>query len=222
MALTQEQEDALITLLDKASITLNKLPEVEQTKTSDLFLIQQNLEEKTITLKDFEDYFLPFLDDMLNDEYLVGTPIPWPTLQVPEGYLKCNGAAFDKEKYPRLADIYPTGILPDLRGEFIRGFDDGRGVDKNNETWEGDRFRDILSSQEDTLQELFGQIEARTIGNIEQKGIFSGREGYGGIYFQNYTGKEIYKTLFFSGLVARVSKETRPRNISFLYIVRAA
>ncbi len=28
--------------------------------------------------------------------------------------------------YPKLAKAYPTNKLPDLRGEFIRGWDDGR------------------------------------------------------------------------------------------------
>ncbi|MDX6042988.1 phage tail-collar fiber domain-containing protein [Scandinavium lactucae] len=59
----------------------------------------------------------------------VGVPIPWPQAIAPEGWLKCNGAAFDKSKYPKLAVAYPSGNLPDLRGEFIRGWDDGRGVD---------------------------------------------------------------------------------------------
>src|SRR5699024_11938923 len=45
------------------------------------------------------------------------------------GWLKCNGAAFSSEMYPNLAKAYPTLKLPDLRGEFIRGWDDGRGVD---------------------------------------------------------------------------------------------
>jgi hypothetical protein len=57
-------------------------------------------------------------------------PVPWPGETAPEGWLKCNGAAFDTTKYPKLALAYPNGKLPDLRGEFIRGWDDGRGVDK--------------------------------------------------------------------------------------------
>ncbi len=58
----------------------------------------------------------------------VGVPLPWPTATPPEGWLKCNGAIFDKVKYPKLALAYPSGILPDLRGEFIRGWDDGLGL----------------------------------------------------------------------------------------------
>ncbi|WP_394346966.1 phage tail protein [Photorhabdus khanii] len=54
----------------------------------------------------------------------VGVPIPWPTTTPPAGWLQCNGADFDKSKFPKLAEAYPDGRLPDLRGEFIRGWDD--------------------------------------------------------------------------------------------------
>ncbi|MGS2377138.1 phage tail protein (plasmid) [Escherichia coli] len=56
-------------------------------------------------------------------------PVPWPLETPPTGWLKCNGAAFSSEMYPKLAKAYPTNKLPDLRGEFIRGWDDGRGID---------------------------------------------------------------------------------------------
>ena len=59
----------------------------------------------------------------------VGIPVPWPSATPPTGWLKCNGAAFSAEEYPELAKAYPTNKLPDLRGEFIRGWDDGRGID---------------------------------------------------------------------------------------------
>ncbi|STI31746.1 variable tail fiber protein [Escherichia coli] len=61
----------------------------------------------------------------------VGVPVPWPSATPPTGWLKCNGAAFSAEEYPELAKAYPTNKLPDLRGEFIRGWDDGRGVDSH-------------------------------------------------------------------------------------------
>ncbi|EFH4498847.1 phage tail protein [Escherichia coli] len=59
----------------------------------------------------------------------VGVPVPWPSATAPTGWLKCNGAAFSAEEYPELAKAYPTNKLPDLRGEFIRGWDGGRGID---------------------------------------------------------------------------------------------
>lgn len=68
----------------------------------------------------------------------VGVPVPWPSATPPTGWLKCNGAAFSAVEYPKLAKAYPTNKLPDLRGEFIRGWDDGRGVDSG---------RSLLSAQ---------------------------------------------------------------------------
>ena len=57
----------------------------------------------------------------------------------PAGWLKCNGAAISRTAYAGLfaaigttfgaGDSFTTFNLPDLRGEFIRGWDDGRGVD---------------------------------------------------------------------------------------------
>jgi microcystin-dependent protein len=59
----------------------------------------------------------------------------------PEGYLKANGAAISRATYAALFSVIGTAYgagdgastfnLPDLRGEFLRGFDDGRGVDAN-------------------------------------------------------------------------------------------
>ena len=45
----------------------------------------------------------------------VGAPILWPRSFVPEGYLWCNGANFNTNKYPKLGQAYPHGKLPDLR-----------------------------------------------------------------------------------------------------------
>lgn len=57
----------------------------------------------------------------------------------PTGYLKANGAAISRTSYATLfaaigttfgaGDGSTTFNLPDLRGEFIRGWDDGRGTD---------------------------------------------------------------------------------------------
>lgn len=69
----------------------------------------------------------------------VGSVIAYARSVAPIGYLKCNGAAVSRTTYARLFAIIGTTFgagngtttfnLPDLRGEFIRGFDDGRGVD---------------------------------------------------------------------------------------------
>ncbi|END55349.1 phage Tail Collar domain protein, partial [Escherichia coli MP020980.1] len=95
----------------------------------------------------------------------VGVPVPWPSATPPTGWLKCNGAAFSAEEYPELAKAYPTNKLPDLRGEFIRGWDDGRGVDSG---------RALLSAQSDTLQNITGSFLDMTTGpNNNTVGAFT-------------------------------------------------
>jgi hypothetical protein len=67
----------------------------------------------------------------------VGVPIPWPSATPPTGWLKCNGAAFTPPGTQSwLRPIRHSSA--DLRGEFIRGWDDGRGVDSG---------RSLLSAQ---------------------------------------------------------------------------
>lgn len=56
----------------------------------------------------------------------------------PSGYLKANGALVSRTTYATLfaaigttfgaGDGSTTFALPDLRGEFLRGWDDGRGT----------------------------------------------------------------------------------------------
>jgi len=75
-----------------------------------------------------------------SDTFPVGSPIPWPSNSIPNGYFLCNGQAFDRARNPKLAQAYPSGILPDLRGVFLRGLDAGRGFDPG---------RAILSYQKD-------------------------------------------------------------------------
>ncbi|EEX9671256.1 phage tail protein [Escherichia coli] len=128
----------------------------------------------------------------------VGVPVPWPSVTPPTGWLKCNGAAFSAEEYPELAKVYPTNKLPDLRGEFIRGWDDGRGIDSG---------RTLLSAQD-------GSIEAH--GHDYNGAIYTSS----GPSWANTTdaGHRAY-----SGFTSSYGgSETRPRNIAFNYIVRAA
>lgn len=51
----------------------------------------------------------------------VGVPLPWPTDTAPDGYAIMAGQKFDKAAYPKLAAAYPSGVLPDMRGQTIKG-----------------------------------------------------------------------------------------------------
>ena len=104
----------------------------------------------------------------------VGVPVPWPSATPPTGWLKCNGAAFSSEMYPRLAKAYPTNKLPDLRGEFIRGWDDGRGIDAG---------REILSFQEGTIVSGFDDNDTGDISSLS-----STQYGFGDTLTSNQWG----------------------------------
>ncbi|EGO9628074.1 tail fiber protein [Escherichia coli] len=129
----------------------------------------------------------------------VGVPVPWPSATPPTGWLKCNGAAFSAEEYPELAKAYPELKLPDLRGEFIRGWDDGRGIDL-----------------------------ARPLMSVQGGGIEDHSHGYNGVIYTssgpswaNTTGAGYrYEHSEFTSSYG--GGETRPRNIAFNFIVRAA
>ena len=150
----------------------------------------------------------------------VGVPVPWPLETPPTGWLKCNGAAFSSEKYPNLAKAYPTNKLPDLRGEFIRGWDDGRGVDAG---------RALLSIQTGMLEKHRHIVVANDgydtkdeweLATIFKKTYTQGR----GLDASNTGGNLIPSpTLHSRGSIGNTGgSETRPRNIAFNYIVRAA
>jgi len=75
----------------------------------------------------------------------------------PTGWLKANGAAISRTTYSALFDAIgitfgagdgsTTFELPDLRGEFPRGWDDGRGVDSG---------RGFGTAQLDQMQKIIG------------------------------------------------------------------
>jgi hypothetical protein len=99
----------------------------------------------------------------------------------PSGYLKANGAAVSRSTYAALFAAIGTTFgagngsttfnLPDLRGEFPRGWDDGRGVDSG---------RAFGSAQLDQMQRITGQFTAPllTVNNgtasPSRTGVFAG------------------------------------------------
>lgn len=129
-----------------------------------------------------------------------GVPMPWPQATPPAGWFECNGSPFNTNWCPRLAAAYPWGRLPDLRGEFIRAWDNGRGIDPG---------RGILSWQNCEIQQ---HNHTQNIGAYHESG--GGNPwGSGG---DNRREQDYWFTTGLTG-----GNETRPRNIAFMYIVKA-
>jgi len=144
----------------------------------------------------------------------VGTPIPWPLAIPPTGFLKMNGATFDKIANPKLALAYPSGVLPDMRAQTIRGWDDGRGIDTG---------RALLSEQNDAIRNIVGSAANVYTGNPDlATGVIS-YSGTGITTWQSGSGLSIsYRNLNFSAATqVPTATENRVKNVAYNYIVRA-
>jgi microcystin-dependent protein len=132
----------------------------------------------------------------------------------PAGWLKADGTAVSRTTYAALfaaigttfgvGDGSATFNLPDLRGEFMRGWDDGRGVDTG---------RVFGSAQLDSMQEHRhpGLVVNASAGTAAGQGIT-----YQGITsLVNMTNPSES-----TGGTPRVSSETRPRNIALLACIK--
>ncbi|EGO9250125.1 phage tail protein [Escherichia coli] len=136
----KQPKDATLTALAKLATSADKLPYFTGTDRAALTALTSV--GRAILGKTSTQGVLDYLGLGEGSALPVGVPVPWPTATPPAGWLKCDGRAFTKEQYPVLARVYPTLRLPDLRGEFIRGWDDGRKVDTG---------RKLLSAQGATL-----------------------------------------------------------------------
>lgn len=155
----------------------------------------------------------------------VGVPVPWPSATPPTGWLKCNGAPFSAGEYPKLAKAYPKLKLPDLRGEFIRGWDDGRGVDS---------ARLLLSSQAASILEHNHEMHGWTGNPLMAGDVYSSGSSVFGVQLSLGDGGLLYSWKDGSGTtndskrmdrtdhVSSGAGDGSPRNIAFNYIVRAA
>ncbi|EAA1097159.1 phage tail protein [Salmonella enterica subsp. enterica] len=168
----------------------------------------------------FARYFCIFINVGLGEGSAlpVGVPVPWPSATPPTGWLKCNGAPFSAEEYPELAKVYPTNKLPDLRGEFIRGWDDGRGIDAG---------REILSAQGDAIRNITGTVGWYGDGLLSNvSGVFSGRDRVNQRIVATDstvdTNLKYASAYFDASTKVPTATENRPRNIAFNFIVRAA
>ena len=91
------------------------------------------------------------------DNLPIGCIFCFPSHICPEGYLPCDGRELSKEAYSELYNLIrgtwgetaSTFCLPDLRGQFIRGWDDGDGVDPDSGA---DSVRKFGSTQSDAIQ----------------------------------------------------------------------
>ncbi|EJJ8178284.1 phage tail protein [Escherichia coli] len=142
----------------------------------------------------------------------IGVPFFWPSAAMPNTvidswssmvFLKFNGAKFSASDYPVLAKVFPSLVLPEARGDFIRIWDDGRGADGG---------RELLSWQEATnFSQFAGNVGGGAGHAINfHDGIAGNQPGFSRF---NFTSNSVGDGVNFVAV--------RPRNIAFNFLVRA-
>ena len=154
-----------------------------------------------------------------------GSIIWHTTSTAPTGFLHCNGAAVSRTTYADLwneiGTIYGSGDgsttfnLPDLRGEFVRGWDGGRGVDSGRSF--GSDQTGMVGPHNHTVNDPGHSHSLNYTPIKDGGGILAGRDGpahnmsTGGGVNGNTTGISINNN---SGA------ETRPRNVALLACIK--
>ena len=125
----------------------------------------------------------------------------------PDGYLYCNGAAISRTTYDRLftaigtifgaGDGSATFNLPDLRGEFLRGWDNGRGVDSGRG---------------------LGTAQSHNVGAHGHTVLYGARAGWASHYFG--VGSPQGTTNGHANTQRNPTGETRPRNVAVKFYIK--
>jgi len=159
----------------------------------------------------------------------VGGMLPFPNGTVPPGFLEVDGSVQSAAVYPDLAAYLagsfnkgdePAGYfrLPDSRGEFLRGWDHGRGVDPGRGvgSWEADSLRDhhhAVYSADPGYGRL--PIDANVVGSAGGNlGSIIKPAG------SSVLDATLTSSVFFPD-AAKGGKETRPRNLAVMWCIKS-
>ncbi|MGM3159960.1 tail fiber protein [Dickeya undicola] len=141
----------------------------------------------------------------------------WFTPTPPDGWLEANGQSFDVNEYPKLAEKFPSGRVPDMRGRFARGWAHGSAVDP-------DSGRGVGSVQNDALQNITGSFVADIVNTDNAgrgvSGAFADAGGVGNGDSGDQGAPELRQYSFDASRVVRTSSETRPTNVAVMYIIK--
>ena len=168
-----------------------------------------------------------YVDDQIaavpsGDATPAGTVIWTARSSAPTGYLKANGAAVSRSTYATLfsaiGTIYGAGDgsttfnLPDLRGEFIRGWDDGRGVDSGRAMGSNQAFSTSASDLS-----VSPSSHSHSYSDETNNGTGGGQGGGGA----NTGTQTLSKTTGSQSLsVVSSATETRPRSLALLACIK--
>lgn len=138
----------------------------------------------------------------------VGAEIMWSSPSIPTGWLEQDGSTFDPSVYPLLAAHLGGSTLPDMRGEFARGFDNGRGIDGG---------RSLGSSQTGS------PIPIEDPGGRSLNSLLSPTDGFdngAGGPWTFTTSVEPLAGINFTDVNGAYRGYTRPRNVAKIFLIK--
>ena len=126
----------------------------------------------------------------------------------PSGWIECNGSAVSRTTYADLfaaigttygsGDGSTTFNLPDLRGEFVRGWDHGRGIDSGRALGSAQTGTSVLVSG--------GSPYPVNVSQNTENAFAISSDALGGVSYH-------YGLTYYQGYV-------RPRNIALMYCIK--
>jgi microcystin-dependent protein len=171
---------------------------------------------------------------------VAGSVLIWLTATPPEGYLECDGAAVSRTEYASLFEIIGTSFgegdgsttfnLPDFRGQFLRGWDHGAGVDPDAEErtnrGDGTTGDNIGTKQNDATARPSNSFRTNSHSHSHTLPVFQG-EGLdaGGNARRSDGATPSTNTATNSNshdhsITGGGDQETRPINITVMYIIK--
>jgi len=143
----------------------------------------------------------------------IGVILPWYIDTVPDNWLELRGQAIDPGVYGQLAALHPGAILPDLRASFVRGADEGRGIDP---------ARVLLSAQ---ARAIMSHKHHNGNGDEFQNAGWHGTDNWrakgGGTGQLPYTSHACTAASGTNAAVYLTGGDSAPENLAFMYITKA-
>mgnify|MGYP000885566471 FL=1 len=108
-----------------------------------------------------------------------------------------------------------TFRIPDLRGDFIRGYDPGRGIDPGRVlgSWQGDAIRNLTGTLAHGTHSLFWD-GISTVSGVFAKGGEVGASANTGV-----TGSSAKSITLDASRMVPTANENRPRNIAYTFLI---
>lgn len=200
----------------------HEFPTATTLKDTSILLLDQDNQTTAVTLDQLKSFFIP-----------TGSVLMFAASGVPTGWLECNGSVLPINNYTKLHNVIGQNYktistlntlssfqIPDLRGEFVRGWDNKKGVDSGRQIGSSqngtgiryliDQYVGGASYPLGTFAINMGEIDGRTSGYPTQTFTVG----------SDTTFYQAQNTIAKSGNGDNNMAIVRPRNVALVYCIK--